>query len=73
MTSGPGYILRQGTLNRNTHLRQLPKIPMIKRLQEAKGVASNVPTDAGTSDNRDLIPCSLDTEGKNIYVYWVHR
>lgn len=73
MTTDPGYILRQGTLNRNTHLRRMPKMPMTGRLQEAKGVASGAPTDAGTSDNTDLIPCSLDAEGKNACVYLVHR
>lgn len=51
----------------------MPKMPVTRRLQEAKGVASSVPTDAGTSDNTDLIPCSLDAEGKNTYVYLVHR
>ena len=73
MTTGPGYFLRQGTLNRNTDLHHMPKMPVTRRLQEAKGVASSVPTDAGTSNNRDLIPCSLDAEEKNTCVYLVHR
>ena len=51
----------------------MPKMPMTGRLQEAKGVAFSVPTDAGTSDNTDLIPCSLDAEGKNACVCLVHR
>lgn len=51
----------------------MPKMPMTERLQKAKGVASGVPTDAGISDSRELIPCSLDAEGKNACVYLVHR